>query len=80
MKFFLFFMTLLLAVSVLTTTAQTRKVFPYQYKTEDLPNGLRVIIVPTDNKNLVSMYTVVVAGSRNEIETGKSGYAHFLNI
>jgi zinc protease len=77
MKFFLFFLTLFLAASVLTTAAQTRKVFPYQYKTDDLPNGLRVVTVPTDYPNLVSLYIVVGAGSRNEIEDKKSGYAHF---
>ena len=77
MKFFLFFMTLFLAVSVLTVNAQARKVFPYQYKTDDLPNGLRVVTVPTDYPNLVALYTVVGAGSRNEVEPGKSGYAHF---
>ncbi len=77
MKFFLLFTGFLLAVSVLTTTAQTRKIFPYQYKTDDLPNGLRVVTVPTDYPNLVSLYIVVGAGSRNEVEDKKSGYAHF---
>ena len=77
MKFFLLLSGLLFAVSVLTTNAQSRKVFPYQYKTDDLPNGLRVVTVPTDYPNLVSMYIVVGAGSRNEIEDKKSGYAHF---
>lgn len=77
MKFFLLFTGLLFAVSVLTTNAQSRKVFPYQYKTDDLPNGLRVVTVPTDYPNMVSMYIVVGAGSRNEVEAKKSGYAHF---
>ncbi len=66
-----------LVSTVLTTNAQTRKVFPYSYTVNDLPNGLRVVIVPTDYPNLVSLYTVVRAGSRNEIEANKSGYAHF---
>jgi zinc protease len=39
-----------------------------QYKTDDLPNGLRVVTVPTDYPNLVSLYIVVGAGSRNEVE------------
>ncbi len=77
MKFFLLFLTLITAVSVISTSAQSRKVFPYQYKTDDLPNGLRVVTVPTDYPNLVSLYIVVGAGSRNEIEAGKSGFAHF---
>ncbi|MGI8642083.1 MAG: M16 family metallopeptidase [Pyrinomonadaceae bacterium] len=71
------FFALVFAVSVVITTAQTRKVFPYNYMVNDLPNGLRVVIVPTDYPNLVSLYTVVQAGSRNEVEENKSGYAHF---
>ncbi len=53
-----------------------QKVFPYQYTIDDLPNGLRVVTVPTDYPNLVALYIVVRTGSRNEIESGKSGYAH----
>src|ERR671938_60712 len=56
---------------------KTRKLFPYDYTIDDLPNGLRLITVPTDYPNLVALYIVVQTGSRNEIEPGKSGYAHF---
>jgi zinc protease len=54
-----------------------RKLFPYNYTIDDLPNGLRLVTVPTDYPNLVSLYIVVGAGSRNEVEPGKSGFAHF---
>ena len=59
--------------------AQTgqRKLFPYAYHIDDLPNGLRLVTVPTDYPNLVALYIVVQAGSRNEIEPGKTGFAHF---
>ena len=57
--------------------AQQRKIFPYQYTVDDLPNGLRLVTVPTDFPNLVALYIVVQTGSRNEVEPGKSGYAHF---
>src|SRR4051812_46391921 len=73
----LLFFILIFACSALAITAQARKVFPYQYQVNDLQNGLRVVTVPTDYPNLVSFYTVVVAGSRNEVEDKKSGYAHF---
>ncbi|MFL6211529.1 MAG: M16 family metallopeptidase [Pyrinomonadaceae bacterium] len=61
-----------------TTAAakQPRKIFPYSYTIDDLPNGLRLVTVPTDYPNLVALYIVVSTGSRNEIEAGKSGYAH----
>ncbi|HEX8472562.1 MAG TPA: pitrilysin family protein [Pyrinomonadaceae bacterium] len=62
---------------VLAQQTPTRKAFPYDYKQVDLPNGLRLVTVPTDYPNLVAVYIVVRTGSRNEIEPGKSGYAHF---
>lgn len=57
--------------------SQSRPVFPYNYTIDDLPNGLRLVTVPTDYPNLVALYIVVQTGSRNEVETGKSGFAHF---
>jgi len=53
------------------------KLIPYNYTIDDLENGLRLITVPTtDFPNMVSLYIVVQTGSRNEVEPGKSGYAH----
>ena len=77
MKFLAIFCILLFVSSVLTIQGQERKVFPYKYQVNDLANGLRVVTVPTDFPNLVSMYIVVRTGSRNEVEANKSGYAHF---
>ncbi|MCC6365444.1 MAG: insulinase family protein [Bryobacterales bacterium] len=54
-----------------------QKAFPYAYDQHDFPNGLRLVTVPTDYPNVVAVYIVVQAGSRNEIEPGKSGFAHF---
>jgi zinc protease len=51
--------------------------FPYPFTVDDLPNALRLLTVPTDNPNLVALYIVVQTGSRDEVEPGKSGYAHF---
>jgi zinc protease len=66
------------AVSQRKQPAQPKeqKIFPYQYTIDELPNGLHLITIPTDFPNLVALYIVVRTGSRNEIETGKSGYAH----
>lgn len=60
----------------LTASAQ-QKMFPYPYDQHDFPNGLRLISVKTDYPNVVALYIVVQTGSRNEIEPGKSGFAHF---
>jgi zinc protease len=72
-------MKTLIAVLILGTTSflfGAGKIFPYPYVQEDLPNGLRLITIPTDYPNIVSIFIVVGTGSRNEIEPGKSGFAH----
>jgi len=50
---------------------------PFQALEKTLPNGLKVIVVRTGFPNLVSVQILVQTGSRNEIEAGKSGFAHF---
>jgi len=54
-----------------------KKVFSRDYLMRDLDNGLRVIIVPTEYPDVVSIQMPVQTGSRNEVEPGKSGFAHF---
>src|SRR5215470_17721815 len=67
----------LLASAVLAFAADgPRRILPFPYTQEDLPNGLRVVTVPTDSPNVVSLFIVVQAGSRNEIEPGHTGFAH----
>ena len=68
---------LLLGCAALSLCAQpARKIFPYEYTQEDLPNGLRLVTVPTDYPNIVAVYIVVQTGSRNEVEPGHTGFAH----
>jgi zinc protease len=50
---------------------------PFTATEKTLPNGLKIIVVPTGFPNLVSVQIPVQTGSRNEIEPGKSGFAHF---
>src|SRR6476619_6680181 len=52
-------------------------VLPFKATERTLSNGLRVIVVPTGFPNLVSIQIPVQTGSRNEVEPGKSGFAHF---
>ena len=42
-----------------------------------LENGLTVLSVPFDSPGIIAYYTVVRTGSRNEVEKGLSGFAHF---
>jgi zinc protease len=55
----------------------TGDVLPFKATERTLPNGLKVIVIPTGFPNLVSLQIPVQTGSRNEVEPGKSGFAHF---
>lgn len=54
-----------------------KDVFPFPATVRSLDNGLKVVLVPFDSPGIVAYYTIVRAGSRNEVEPGKSGFAHF---
>ncbi|HUS07666.1 MAG TPA: pitrilysin family protein [Bryobacteraceae bacterium] len=66
----------LLFACILSAADQPAKVFPLAYDQHDLANGLRLVTIPTDYPNVVALYIVVQTGSRNEVEPGKSGFAH----
>jgi len=53
------------------------RIFAMPYLMRELDNGLRVIIVRTDYPDIVTIQIPVQTGSRNEVEAGKSGFAHF---
>ncbi|WP_165072341.1 M16 family metallopeptidase [Paludisphaera rhizosphaerae] len=52
-------------------------VFPYPIRKTTLENGLGVVSIPFDSPGIIAYYTVVRTGSRNEVEKGLSGFAHF---
>ncbi|MCZ7575650.1 MAG: insulinase family protein [Dehalococcoidia bacterium] len=52
-------------------------ILPFPAFEHTLANGLRVIALNTGYPNLVSIQIPVQTGSRNEVEPGKSGFAHF---
>jgi zinc protease len=60
-----------------TAVTAVAKVFPFPTTQRTLANGLRVFIVEHDSPGLVAYYSIVRVGSRNEVEPGKSGFAHF---
>jgi zinc protease len=62
---------------LVATALPAASIFPYKYQETRLENGLRVIMIPMKNQGLVSYFTIMHAGSRNEVEPGKSGFAHF---
>jgi zinc protease len=69
----------LLAAALLLALAApaSAKVFPYAYRLHQLDNGLRIYFIPMPSHGLVAYYSVVRTGSRDEVEPGHSGFAHF---
>lgn len=56
---------------------QPARIFDLPYVQKELDNGLKVIVIKTPQKGMVSVQIPVRTGSRNETEPGKSGFAHF---
>jgi zinc protease len=52
-------------------------IFPYDTHVETLDNGLKVILVPMRFSGLVSYWSIVRTGARDEYEPGHTGFAHF---
>ena len=53
------------------------KIFPYTINQTKMRNGLNVVTVPYNSPGIASFFILVRVGSRNEIEKGKTGFAHF---
>jgi zinc protease len=53
------------------------EVFPFPVHRRTLDNGLDVVVIPYDSPGTVAYFTVVRTGSRQEVEPGHSGFAHF---
>ena len=71
--------SLLLSATLVQAADAVKKadLLPFSASEKTLPNGLKVIVVPTGFPNIVSLQIPVQTGSRNEVEPGKSGFAHF---
>src|SRR5688572_8185199 len=87
-RWILFFTSIVLSLPLILMAQQKPSVpkesqkvkgdlLPFQATEKTLPNGLKVIIVPTGFPNITSIQIPVQTGSRNEVEPGKSGFAHF---
>ncbi|HEX4803009.1 MAG TPA: pitrilysin family protein, partial [Myxococcaceae bacterium] len=67
----------LVCSSALARPGAAQDVLPLKATEKTLPNGLKVIALRTGFPNVVSIQIPVQTGSRNEVEPGKSGFAHF---
>ncbi|MCC7070436.1 MAG: insulinase family protein [Deltaproteobacteria bacterium] len=68
---------LVAAGPVSAATPSPPSVFPWERHSTTLDNGLRVVVVKTAAKGSFALYGVVGVGSRDEVEAGHSGFAHF---
>lgn len=58
-------------------SAVSGNILPYPIYQKRMANGLNVVTVPYPSPGVAAFYIVVRVGSRDEIEPGKSGFAHF---
>lgn len=74
-----YLLTLLAVIGTLSAliAESNDKILPYAIHQKKLANGLNVVTVPYDSPGLAAFYIVVRVGSRDEVEPGKTGFAHF---
>jgi zinc protease len=68
---------LALALTAAAAAPAAAQVLPHPVTVDRLPNGLTVVIAPFDSPGIVAHYIVVRVGSRNEVDAGHTGFAHF---
>ena len=67
----------LLLTAAAAHAAPQGDIFPFKVHETTLDNGLEVVTIPYDSPGTLAYYLVVRTGSRDEIEPGHSGFAHF---
>ncbi|HVL66315.1 MAG TPA: pitrilysin family protein [Vicinamibacterales bacterium] len=75
-----FFAAALIAATGVSTAGaqqQAPKVFPFPYEVVELPNGFRTYLIKAGAPGQIAYVTIVRTGSRDEVEKGRSGFAHF---
>ncbi len=69
--------TLLLCWIAIQLNAGTDGILPYTIYQKQLSNGVNVVTVPFGSPGIAAFYIVMRVGSRDEVEPGKTGFAHF---
>ncbi len=70
-------MTLMLCWTMVQMNAGNDGILPYAIHQKQLSNGLNVVTVPFGSPGIAAFYIVMRVGSRDEVEAGKTGFAHF---
>lgn len=71
------FLGSVLLMTLTVAAGASAQVFPYPTEVHDFDNGLRLVGIRFDSPGLAAYYTIVRVGSRQEVDEGKSGFAHF---
>lgn len=64
-------------LSGFTMQPMNAQILPYPIYQHKMSNGLNIVTVPFESPGIAAFYIVVRVGSRNEIEKGVTGFAHF---
>ena len=65
------------ALAYPTHAQQKQGVFPFPYEIVKLENGFRAYLIKAGAPGQIAYVSIVRTGSRDEVEPGKSGFAHF---
>lgn len=57
--------------------AGLKEIFPFEYRLIELDNGLEAYMIHGGGPGEAAFVTMVRTGSREEVEAGRTGYAHF---
>ncbi|UCD24947.1 MAG: insulinase family protein [Gemmatimonadota bacterium] len=56
---------------------QSEGIFPFDYRLVELDNGFKAYLIKAGAPGQIAYVSIVRTGSRDEVEAGKSGFAHF---
>jgi len=67
----------LLALAGSAVAQEADKIFPFDYRVVELENGFKAYLVNAGAPGQIAYVSMVRTGSRDEVEEGKTGFAHF---
>ena len=70
-------MLALALVCASSAAAQDGGIFPFGYRLVELDNGFKAYLIKAGAPGQIAYVSMVRTGSRDEVEAGKSGFAHF---
>jgi len=66
-----------LAAAPPTGAQEAKGIFPFEFKRVDLDNGFRAYLIKAGAPGQIAYVSMVRTGARDEVEPGRTGYAHF---